>query len=104
MLHIFGSAASPISALDLLKKIKVNKTTIYRELDFLVDLGLVNEVDFGDRTKRYELKDLKHHHHLICLNCKKVADVNIKESFNVPKNFKVVRHNLEFFGYCQNCH
>ncbi len=103
IIEILNKSNSPISALDLLTKIKVNKTTIYRELNFLVDSGLVKEVDFGDRKKRYELKDRKHHHHLVCLNCKRVTDVNIKESFNTPKDFKVIRHNLEFFGLCANC-
>ncbi len=103
ILNIFKNAAYPISASDLLKKIKVNKTTIYRDLDFFVDTGLIQEVFFGDRKKRYELKDLEHHHHLICLNCRGVTDVNIKEVFNTPKNFKVIKHNLEFFGFCANC-
>lgn len=103
LLQIFKNTNFPVSASDLLKKIKVNKTTIYRELDFLVDKGIVNEVNFGDRKKRFELKDLEHHHHLVCLNCKSVEDVNINESFNVPKSFKVIKHNLEFFGFCASC-
>ena len=103
VLDIFKNSSFPVSASDLLKKIKVNKTTIYRELDFLVDCGIVSEVYFGDRIKRYELKDLRHHHHLICLNCKKVRNVNMEENFNTPKSFKVIKHNLEFFGFCANC-
>lgn len=103
IIDILNKSNAPISALDLLTKIKVNKTTIYRELFFLLGSGLINEVDFGDKKKRYELKDQKHHHHLVCLNCKTVVDVNIKESFNTPKDFKVIRHNLEFFGLCSSC-
>lgn len=97
------SAAAPLSALDLIRKIKVNKTTIYRSLEKLMTNGVILEIDFSDGKKRYELAESKHHHHLICISCSTVKDVSLDEKFNVPKSFKVVKHNLEFFGYCKNC-
>lgn len=114
ILEIFDGLQSPISAPDLLESIKsfndgVNKTTIYRELDFLQSKNLINEVEFGDGKKRYELND-GHHHHLICLNCKKIEDVDLKtdlseEEKNIEKQtgFKIQNHSLEFFGLCKNC-
>jgi Fur family transcriptional regulator, ferric uptake regulator len=103
IMGIFSESTKPLSALDLLRKVKVNKTTIYRELDYLEDVGVLGKVDFGDRIRRYELKSLDHHHHLVCLKCKSVANINMNENFELPKDFKVVRHNLEFFGFCPNC-
>lgn len=100
----FRTTTRPISAIDLLNKIDVNKTTIYRELDFLIDAGIIDSVDFGDGIKRYELKNEDtHHHHLVCLNCKNISDIAVKEDFEIPNNFKLVKHNLEFFGYCSDC-
>lgn len=115
ILDVFSKAISPISAPDLqdsfaLSKVNVNKTTIYRELDFLLKKTLINEVEFGDGKKRYELNN-GHHHHLICLNCKKIEDVDLetdlsKEEAKIKKDtgFKIKSHSLEFFGYCKNCH
>ncbi len=103
ILDIFSKSSVPIDALELLKKVKVNKTTIYRELDFLLKNGFLNEVNFADGKKRYETKNSDHHHHLVCLNCEKVSDVEVEENFVIPKNFKLIKHNLEFFGYCFNC-
>jgi Fur family ferric uptake transcriptional regulator len=101
---------SPVSADKLVKLIGVNKTTIYRDLNLFLAYKIISEVDFSDGTIRYELTDLKHHHHLICLKCKRVQDISFEENLEWEENkiknsrrFQVVRHNLEFFGYCQNC-
>jgi Fur family ferric uptake transcriptional regulator len=110
MFKMIQSSVSPIEAEKLVKKIGVNKTTIYRDLDLFATIGIIQEADFGDGIKRYELKDLEHHHHLVCLKCKKVQGIIFNESLEweesrIKKNqkFQVLRHDLEFFGYCQNC-
>ena len=72
--------------------------------------NIIKEIEFGEGQKRYELEDFKHHHHLICLKCRKVDDIELKtdlekeeKRFLKENGFKVVNHSLEFFGYCQNC-
>lgn len=112
LVNIFTNSSQPISAVDLLEKNKVsaNKTTIYRELYTLVSQKILREIDFGDGIKRYELSGDTHHHHLICTNCKKIEDVDLKtdldkEEQRVEKEtgFKIKSHSLEFFGLCKNC-
>lgn len=103
ILKEFGNIVSPISAFDLLKKVKVNKTTIYRELNFLLGKNLIQEVDLLDGKKRYEGTDSGHHHHLVCISCNDVKDVDFEENFDLPGDFSVIKHSLEFFGYCKNC-
>jgi Fe2+ or Zn2+ uptake regulation protein len=110
IINFFCKSSYPLAPETIVKKIGMNKTSIYRELEFLLKLSFIQEVDFGDGTKRYELKDLKHHHHLICLRCKKVQDISFDENLEwqeskIKRNqkFQVLRHDLEFFGYCQNC-
>ncbi len=110
MFKILTSARSPVPAEIFVRKIGVNKTTIYRDLDLFLKKGFIEEADFGDGTKRYELKEQKHHHHLICMHCKSVRDVSFEENLEKEEDkikrfqrFQVVRHDLEFFGYCQNC-
>ncbi len=115
IIDLFIKAQSPISATDLIESFKksdakVNKTTIYRELDFLVSENLIRSIEFGEGRKRYELASDSHHHHLVCLKCKKIEDVDLKtdlsdEELIIEKNtgFKIESHSLEFFGYCKNC-
>src|SRR5271166_4854841 len=49
----------------------VGRASIYRALELLYDLGLINRLDLGDGTGRYELTDPagEHHHHLLCDRC-----------------------------------
>ncbi len=97
----------PVSVPEILNEVQANKTTIYRELDNFIKEGLVSEVEFGDGKKRYELANKKHHHHVVCKNCGRVADIEIDEkellsSLN-QTDFKIENHSLEFFGLCGSC-
>jgi Fur family ferric uptake transcriptional regulator len=110
MFEVITTSPSPIAADKIIESVGVNKTTVYRDLELFLKCKIIEEADFGDGTKRYELSDLKHHHHLICLRCKKVQDISFEENLDWQESqikksqgFQVVRHDLEFFGYCQNC-
>lgn len=93
------------------KKINFNKTTIYREIDFLKRMNIVNEIQFiEERAKRYEIFLGDHHHHLVCISCKKMEDIKIKDDLNKQEleinkktGFKVLSHSLEFSGICSKC-
>jgi len=109
MISQLSGAQQPLSVQNLIANLKVNKTTVYRELKSLINRHLVSEVEFGDGKKRYELVS-DHHHHLICEKCHSVEDIRFtddlseKEQFIKTKTkFSVQRHNLEFFGLCKRC-
>ncbi|HLC69546.1 MAG TPA: Fur family transcriptional regulator [Patescibacteria group bacterium] len=114
IIAILSKLGKPISAPELLellkaKKIKLNKTTVYRELYLLREEGIANEVQLGQNKKYYEISD-EHHHHLICLNCESISDVIMDDKFKEAekkikkdKKFLVLNHSLEFFGLCQKC-
>ncbi|MEO5361549.1 MAG: transcriptional repressor [Nitrospirota bacterium] len=111
----FSNTVTPISAPELKTHlmaldVKVNKTTVYRELDFLSAQGIIVEVNAGDGKKRYELDRSDHHHHILCLRCSAVECVTIEDcaleeqlSRVDLKNFKVTGHALNFFGLCAGC-
>lgn len=88
----------------------VNKTTVYRELQFLLDRGVLVEINFGDAKRRYEIAGLPHHHHLICSKCQNVEDVFVDQDLaalehkiKAEKKFDIHSHSLEFFGHCRRC-
>jgi Fur family transcriptional regulator, ferric uptake regulator len=104
----------PIDAITLQSKVaksvkKVNKTTIYREIDFLLAQSIIKEINFGDGRKRYELSTLPHHHHVVCMRCESVEDIladklrEFEQKISKLANFKIINHNLEFFGLCGKC-
>jgi Fe2+ or Zn2+ uptake regulation protein len=77
IITLFALKNVPLSALEIQKQLfkkgfGANKTSVYRQLVVLQKYTLIHEVQFGDRIKRYELsKKDGHHHHLVCIRCKK---------------------------------
>ncbi|MFZ2187094.1 MAG: Fur family transcriptional regulator [Candidatus Moraniibacteriota bacterium] len=116
LLQVFFRYETPLSAQDILHELPktyrvVNKTTVYRELERLQKIGIISVVQLGDRRQYYELASREHHHHLVCLRCEQVEDVDMDEAkllaeekkVSREKNFAVLRHSLEFFGFCEHC-
>lgn len=114
LINILLNSDTPLSIIDLInklkeKKLKPNKTTVYREVEFLKNFKILEEVDFGEGKKRYEISN-SHHHHVICINCKTIKDVSMDQDIDsfgkkvIEKTgFKSVGHSLEFFGLCKSC-
>jgi Fur family ferric uptake transcriptional regulator len=111
---IFSKANEPLSAGDVFrelrsKKLNVNKTTVYRELQFLHKEHYLTEVYLRPEETSYESAELIHHHHLVCEICGKVDKVTnclvseLEVDVLKKKGFKITRHNLEFYGICAGC-
>lgn len=112
---IFSRQPSPLSLEELTRALKnklinVHRASLYRELDFLKKKQIIVPVAFGDGKQRYEMADREHHHHVVCLSCKKIDDVELdNESDHLTKliktksDFQILKHSLEFFGLCGNC-
>lgn len=110
------SAGAPVSARDIVvalsrQHVRANITTVYRELEFLREQGVLTPVSLIDGVQRYEPADLDHHHHLICLSCERIQDVVVphqelhaaERQIEHSHNFTVMRHALDFYGQCSNC-
>jgi Fur family transcriptional regulator, ferric uptake regulator len=85
-------------------------TTVYRALESLVALGLVQSVDLGDGEKRFELvAPGEHHHHLVCERCRDSVHLDqclveeLESAIETKYGFKVKSHILEMFGVCRRC-
>jgi Fur family transcriptional regulator, ferric uptake regulator len=85
-------------------------TTVYRSLESLVSLGLVQAVDLGDGERRYELVSPgEHHHHLVCEKCQTSIHLDqcvlqdLEKSIRDIYGFDPQSHILEIFGTCKTC-
>lgn len=114
--ELFSRSSIPLSVPDILREFRrmrmtVNKTTVYRELERMRNLRIIEGRQLHDRRQYYELASRGHHHHLVCLRCERVEDVDVNErellleeqKVSREKNFAIVRHSLEFFGVCTEC-
>ena len=92
---------------------EIGLATVYRALDLLSELGILVHVDFGDGCARYELNTsdpkVHHHHHLICVKCKKVIEFeedlldDLEATIAEESDFQILNHEVKFFGYCKDC-
>ena len=85
-------------------------TTVYRSLESLVTLGVVQAVDLGDGERRYELiKQGEHHHHIICDECRSSIHLDsclveeLEKAIAIKYGYDVRSHILEIFGRCPDC-
>jgi len=86
---------------------KISRGTVYRNLNFLAEIGEVNHIRVP-AADRFDLRtDL--HYHIMCTECGAVTDVPIPYSEENDKKaeestgFKVNRHRGVFEGICPEC-
>jgi len=114
MVAVLLDSQKPLTANEIIAKLssqssKANKTTVYRELDFLEKENIALKVRLADGETRYEPAGLEHHHHLFCLKCKKINPIKLEtracamESEPVAGGFRVLGHSIELFGLCAKC-
>ena len=81
-------------------------------LEILTDLKVVDKVSFNDGLARYDLRKegAKHfHHHLLCLECGTIEEVEedllgeVEQIVESRYHFLVKDHRLTFHGICQSC-
>jgi Fur family peroxide stress response transcriptional regulator len=80
--------------------------TVYNTLKTLTQSGAIRELTIDPDRKRYD-PDTTLHHHLICLTCKKIADMPGEIAVDVPsgaaRDFTVTGSHVEFYGHCTAC-
>lgn len=80
--------------------------TVYNTLNTLVEAGAILGLTIDPDRKRYD-PNTHPHHHLICMGCKKVADIPDEIAVEAPRSvaqeYTIVGSHIEFYGYCQSC-
>jgi Fur family peroxide stress response transcriptional regulator len=82
--------------------------TVYRNLNVLIEQGLIKKIDFGSTFDRFDAKT-EAHYHFICERCGSIIDLALpvdealNERVNQTTRFQASRHRIEFFGLCDRC-
>ena len=90
---------------------RVSRASVYRILDELERLGLVQRVETGQAMVRYErvCEHEEHHHHLVCDECGVVMPFSDKalesaiETLSERVPLKVSEHEIVLHGSCSDC-
>ena len=94
---------------------EIGLATVYRTIQLLLELHLVDRINLDDGYVRYEIGDVEanvtrhHHHHLICLNCGKIMSFEddlleeLESKIKQTTGFFVVDHEVKLYGYCKEC-
>lgn len=89
--------------------LRVNKTTVYRTLDLLLELGLVLEHKCGEGRAQYEAASRGRHTHVICRGCGTLLDVDadlartIRDALLSQHGFEAELESYPVQGLCSSC-
>lgn len=93
----------------------IGLATVYRTIQLLNELRLIDRINFDDGFVRYEMgavsecKQRHHHHHLICMKCGKVSSFQddlleeLEDKITVTTGFSIVNHEVKLYGFCKEC-
>ena len=91
------------------KQPRLSLSTVYRTLQKLKGLGLIEELHFTEQHHHYEIKPRTHHHHLECLGCGKIIEFKyplaelVKKEVRAAKDFEITGSEVRMTGYCADC-
>jgi len=87
----------------------ISLSTVYRNLNTLKELGLIQELHFNDSHHHYEVKPPTEHQHLVCLGCGRVIEFECRLCFKLKQeiarkeNFEITSAEVQLTGYCADC-
>lgn len=88
---------------------RLGRATVYRAVEMLFGLGLLDRIEFADGTHHYRVCGSAHHHHLTCTQCHLVVEVDIClpvdqfASIGKQTDFAIEGHSITLFGRCPAC-
>ena len=117
VVELLAGAGHPVSIGDIAELAPgLPRSSAYRHLVDLQQVGIVRRVAANDEFSRFELAEdiTEHHHHLLCTTCGKVIDVTPTPAFEAAMSkylaglagshgFVSDDHRLDVLGTCSDC-
>jgi Fur family ferric uptake transcriptional regulator len=91
------------------RRIGISRATLFRALDLLTDLGLLERVDLPSGEHAYVKCAPVHHHHVLCTRCGRSTEVEDQTLAGAvveiarQTGYRIDAHRLELFGLCWHC-
>jgi Fur family transcriptional regulator, ferric uptake regulator len=111
VVELLGSADCALTALEIDRRIdSVGRASVYRTLEQLERLHLIQRVEIGGDAAGYERVDpADHHHHLVCEDCGRLAPFTSDvlegaiEAVGRDSGFALASHDVVLRGTCSDC-
>lgn len=115
LLSILKESNCPLSINEIYGQIvlqlpRIAKSTIYRNVDTLLNQNLIEKYHLNDNEVFYRIKanSNDHKHFMICEDCKKVFDLpscplHALEHAMEEKGFVIKDHLIQISGLCKAC-
>lgn len=91
------------------RRLGVTRATVFRSLDVLAALGLVERLDLPSGGHAFVACEPAHHHHVVCSSCGRSTEVEddgleaLAAQIGRQTGYRVDTHRLELFGLCPAC-
>lgn len=111
VIELLAAEPCAVTALEIDRRLdSVGRASVYRTLDQLDRLHLVQRVEIGGDAAGYERVDPEqHHHHLVCEECgclSPFADRSLEQAIEAVSraaDFEVAAHDVVLRGPCPDC-
>jgi len=84
----------------------ISVATVYNTLMTLKERGLIKELTMDPTKMRFDPNPFPHHH-LICMDCRRIVDVQGRFRIQLPETeqegFEIFGNHIEFYGRCSKC-
>ena len=113
ILDILHDSGDHLTAEEILDYVRarlpgVNKSTVYRTLEILEELGCVFKSELGDRFIYHHAEE-GHHHHLIChacgrsVECDEALFLGVEKALDEKYGFQADFKHIVINGLCPAC-
>lgn len=111
VVELLAGEGCALTALEIDRRLNsVGRASVYRTLDQLEQLHLIQRVEIGGDAAGYERIDPdEHHHHLVCERCGRLTPFSSEdleeaiEAIGRQAGFQIAVHDVVLRGACERC-
>jgi len=87
---------------------RISLATVYRNLETLNGLGMIQKVESGEHAARFD-GNPRVHYHVRCVRCGRLEDLAVEPDRTVERaaeratGYAVLGHRTEIIGVCPTC-
>lgn len=92
------------------RNVPLARASVFRTLELLQELGVIERLDFPDGSRAYVRCDpSRHHHHLVCSRCHRALDIEglgmspVIRALERRTGYRIATHRVELYGLCPAC-